>query len=217
MECRKRASDVGAWPCDGETHQVLASYMGELEASSEVQPELAVNFMDMRGADLAGIELSGAEFFGTNLEGVGLSRACLGKADFRGAEMSGADFSGCWMMKAEAYECTARRASFVEAQLVGTSFLFADLQGADFRGSWLFNVRFGRADLRGADFRDAHFGPDHNRTSMDRARLEGAAFENASGVITGAAYVDDGEPLGGSALESWFRHHGSPNIRVVER
>lgn len=96
-----------------------------------------------------------------------LGPLALKGCDLRGAQLAGCDLAG---------------ANLSLSDLSG-----ADLQGADLRGADLEGARFIGADLRGADLRDTFLTATAFFDATAAARVEGARFAGAQGMLESLA------------------------------
>lgn len=193
--------------------------------------------LDLSRADLQSAKLDGANLDGANLDGADLCDADLADATLRNASAEGARFDHVTAERAGLESLTARRASFVGANLAGAKLSYGLLTGADFTqadltranlaGAQLAEATLVEADLDAAELQlavlcDARAtrssmrntdltGADLTRASLDGASLTGATLDR---VKLDAASLIDARLEGAHGEAVSFEHATMTRLRA---
>jgi uncharacterized protein YjbI with pentapeptide repeats len=135
----------------------------------EIDPDLrevALNGIDLAGANLDRVYLYGAKLRQANLSSTSLLVATLNNADLTAADLSNAEASAA-------------------------GFMFTQLQGANLQHAGLLGARMNRADLREANLTDAKlFRAELSQANLHRAILNGASLVEANLRMTDMSCAD---------------------------
>ena len=152
---------------------------------------VAMQEINLSGADLRDAALAGANFRRADLEGAIFIGADLRGADLRGANLKGAIFSRADLSNADICE-----ADLTGADLVGTLFHDAYMENVNLKGAELLVADFSNARLSGAVIVSANgaysnfAGADLTGASFNDTELQGAVFDDADlgGTRLGQSY-----------------------------
>lgn len=157
-EAHARNLALGRPPCAG----VRIRTIGELhwiwqDREREVGGALAMDDLDLRGADLHGLDFSVMDALTADLTGANLAGASFAQMNLTGARFAGANLRGAICFEAGLSAALLAGADLSETVLYSADLTNADLRGADLQCAVLDFADLTGADLSGADLRGASF------------------------------------------------------------
>ena len=160
---------------------------------------VAMEEINLSGADLRGAKLAGADFNRADL-----SDAILVEADLSGADLRGANLRGAVFIRANLTDADLCEADLSEADLVGAVFHDAYMERVNLEGAELLVANFSEAHLAGAMVTSANgayanfAGADLSNANFNDTELQGALFDGAD---IGGARLSQSHDLSDSQIE----------------
>ena len=147
---------------------------------------LARDGVAMEEINLSGADLRGAKLAGANFRRADLSDAIFVEADLSGADLRGANLSGAVFIRANLTDADLCEADLSEADLVGAVFEEAYMEKVNLEGAELLVANFSDANLAGAIVTSANgaysnfAGADLSNANFGDTELQGALFDGAN-------------------------------------
>ena len=146
---------------------------------------LARDGVAMEEINLSGADLRGAKLAGANFRRADLSDAIFVEADLSGADLRGANLSGAVFIRATLTDADLCEADLSDADLVGAVFHDAYMEKVNLAGAELLVANFSNAHLAGAVVTSANgaysnfAGADLSNANFGDTELQGALFDGA--------------------------------------
>ena len=157
---------------------------------------LARDGVAMEEINLSGADLRGAMLAGANFRRADLSNAIFVEADLSGADLRGAQLRGAVFIRANLTDADLCEADLRDADLVGAVFEDAYMEKVNLEGAELLVANFSNAHLAGATVTSANgaysnfAGADLTNANFNDTELQGAHFAgaNVGGTRLGQSY-----------------------------